>query len=112
MSVLSWAIASAVGLRGVLDLPGSGLLQRLVNGLDGGLLPVLLLNLSGRSDGFGLVDMDALEDGLCKPIQPSHEFQADLMDGYDDWDFAFESFLNTTLPRGLVIQGESKFAVS
>jgi len=87
MSVLSWAIASAVGLRGALCLPGSGLPQRLVNGLDGGLLPVLLLNLSGRSDGFGLVDMDALEDGFDEPIQPSHEFQADLMDGNGDWEF-------------------------
>jgi len=95
-----------------LCLHRNALPQRFLNGLDDGLFLVFLLNLLGRRDGLRLAEMDALENGFGELVQPSHELEADLMDGNIDWEFAFESLLNTTLPLGPLIQREREFAVS
>ena len=95
-----------------LCLHRNALSQRFLSGLDDGLFLVFLLNLLSCGNRRRLAEMDALEDGFGELAQPSHELEADLMDGNIDWEFAFESFLNTTLPFGSLIQREREFAVS
>jgi hypothetical protein len=95
-----------------LCLHRNALPQRFLSRLDDGLFLVFLLNLLSCGNRRRLAEMDALENGFGELVQPSHELEADLMDGNIDWEFAFESFLDTTLPAGPMFQGEREFTIS